>query len=238
MPIQPVAVEFDTQRIVPYFQPIMDLNTDNVWSYECLARLLDDNDNLFLPSDFLSLVEQQDNTSELTRHVFLRSAEFFRRHSVPFSINLAKEDIQQPHLLPFLEEVLADYPNPGRVQLEVSADLASECLPQLTELLAQLQSLKVGIMLDHFGVHDEHESLLELPVSGVKFDGRLIRQLVIDEGRQARVKKLLDQAHWMGMIAVAEHIEDALTLETVEELGFHYGQGFYFSLPQANPSDS
>ena len=52
MPIREISENFSIEDIVPYFQPIVDLNSQGVWRYECLARLITQGDKTFLPSEF------------------------------------------------------------------------------------------------------------------------------------------------------------------------------------------
>ena len=59
MQVTEVKDSFNLDNVVPFFQPIMDLNNNAVWSYECLARLLTLDQNSFLPKEFLFLVERQ-----------------------------------------------------------------------------------------------------------------------------------------------------------------------------------
>ncbi|MFT5277458.1 MAG: EAL domain-containing protein (putative c-di-GMP-specific phosphodiesterase class I), partial [Granulosicoccus sp.] len=57
MGLSRAEAEFKMERVVPYFQPIMNLNNNRVWRYECLARLLGEKEHIFLPSEFLTIVE-------------------------------------------------------------------------------------------------------------------------------------------------------------------------------------
>ena len=40
MPIREISEDFSIDDIVPYFQPIVDLQSQGIWRYECLARLI------------------------------------------------------------------------------------------------------------------------------------------------------------------------------------------------------
>ncbi|MFT7261300.1 MAG: EAL domain-containing protein (putative c-di-GMP-specific phosphodiesterase class I), partial [Glaciecola sp.] len=53
MQVTEVTDSFNLDNIVPFFQPIMDLKNNVVWSYECLARLLTFGQNSYLPTEFL-----------------------------------------------------------------------------------------------------------------------------------------------------------------------------------------
>lgn len=52
MPIREISEAFTIDDIVPYFQPIVDLHSQGVWRYECLARLITQGDKTFCPANF------------------------------------------------------------------------------------------------------------------------------------------------------------------------------------------
>ena len=86
MPIKEITENFTLDRIVPFFQPIMDLEVGSVWRYECLARLLNENENTFLPNEFLYLVERNNWIHKLTETMMLQSAHYFRHLNMPWNI--------------------------------------------------------------------------------------------------------------------------------------------------------
>ena len=106
MPIKEITDTFSLDRIVPFFQPIMDLETDSVWRYECLARLIGEQDHTFLPSEFLFIVERNNWCQKLTETMLIQSAQYFRNMNIPWNINLDTQDLLNPQLLPFLHESL------------------------------------------------------------------------------------------------------------------------------------
>ena len=56
MPIKEITESFSLDRIVPFFQPIMDLEGERVWRYECLARLIGEHQDTFLPNDLATFL--------------------------------------------------------------------------------------------------------------------------------------------------------------------------------------
>ena len=61
MPIREITDSYTLESIVPYFQPIVDIRSEIVWRYECLARLVTPEQRVFLPSDFLYLIERNNH---------------------------------------------------------------------------------------------------------------------------------------------------------------------------------
>lgn len=233
MHIKEVTEHFDLDKVVPFFQPIMDISQDTVWRFECLARLVTPCEQTFLPSDFLHLVERQQSVRHLTETIFNRSAEYFRDINAAWSINISLQDMLNPDLLLTLQECLKDYPNPTRVSLELTASVVLENETVFKLFAQQCNELKIGLYIDHFGATTGNiRRILDLPISGIKIAGGLITQIMNDLPSFEFVEYLTQQAQARNIAVVAVHVEDKATLEKVRDLGIRYAQGFYFSLPQ------
>ena len=101
MPIREVTDTFNLDDIVPYFQPIVDLGNQRVWRYECLARLITQNDKTFLPSEFLYLLERHNHVHQLTETMFCQSARYFEDVNIPWNINLNASDLSNETITKF-----------------------------------------------------------------------------------------------------------------------------------------
>ena len=70
MPFREITDNYTLDAIVPYFQPIVDIRSERVWRYECLARLVTPEQRVFLPSDFLYLIERHNHVQQLAEMMF------------------------------------------------------------------------------------------------------------------------------------------------------------------------
>ncbi|MDF2177802.1 EAL domain-containing protein [Aliiglaciecola sp. CAU 1673] len=234
MKVKEILDNIDIDRVVPYFQPIMDLEHHSVWSYECLARLVTEKEQTFLPSDFLFLVEREHSFGELTRRVFHASSEYFRDNNLAWSINISQQDIIEPTLTKFLNEFVKHYPNPNRITLEIMASTALNHRAEFQSFLQVCKALDIRLLVDHFGgVSGNILTILDMPVDGIKIDGSLVKQMAKSQEAADFVDHLNQLASERNIAVIAEHIEDKSCLDAVRSLGIRYGQGFYFSKPQA-----
>lgn len=238
MHIQEVTEQFSLDRVVPYFQPIMDLQHNSVWRYECLARLVTPEEQTFLPSDFLHLVERQQSVAQLTETIFHRSAEYFRNINVAWNINISQQDIVNPDLPYMLAEYLKNYNDKRRICLELTAATALNNIEQFKSFLSLCEKVDVGVFIDHFGAAPGNiNTLLDLPICGIKVAGSLITQLTDNQETADFVEHLTQKADNNDIVVIAEHIEDKGTLDVVSDLSIKFAQGFYFCQPQAETSD-
>lgn len=235
MQVTEVTESFNLDNVVPFFQPIMDLKNNVVWSYECLARLLTLNQNTYLPTEFLFLVERQQSVAQLTQTVFSRSASYFRDINMAWNINLSLSDMTDSTILKFLQAQLVDYPNPKRISIEITAQNALIESAKFSHFCEICHALGINIVIDNFDQQEcDLQAILTLPISAIKVSATLFDKVASDVAAEGFVKGLISSATSNGIVVIAERIEQQKTLEVVKSLGVKYAQGFYFSQPKAN----
>ena len=234
MQVTEVTDEFSLDKVVPFFQPIMDLNNNAVWSYECLARLLTLDQNSYLPSEFLFLIERQQSVAQLTQIVFSRSASYFRNINMAWNINLSLSDMTDSDTLKFLQSQLEDYPNPKRISIEITAQNALVESGKFGEFSEICDALGIKIVIDNLDQQAcDIQAILALPIFAIKVSAALFDQMVIDVATDNFVKELISGAAHNKIVVIAERVERQETLDIVKQLGIKYAQGFYFSQPKA-----
>ena len=235
MQVTEVTDSFNLDNVVPFFQPIMDLKNNAVWSYECLARLLTIDQNTYLPTEFLFLVERQQSVAQLTQTVFSRSASYFRDINMAWNINLSLSDMNNTDTLQFLQSQLADYPNPKRISIEITAQNALTESAKFDQFCEICHTLGVNIVIDNFDQQEcDLEAILALPISAIKVSAALFDKVASDSATEVLIKALISSAGNKEIVVIAERIEQQSTLDVVKKLGIKYAQGFYFSQPKAN----
>lgn len=233
MPIREITDPFRLEDIVPYFQPIVDLHHDRVWRYECLARLVTPSDKVYLPSEFLYLIERHNYVQQLTETMFSQSSRYFADKQVCWNINIDLADLQNPALLRVLSAQLSDPSRAAQVSVEVSAKTALHHLSLLNDFIRDSAPLGIGVFVDNVGrVPGNIKSLLSLPLRGIKLDGGLLRQYHSNPAVQEYVDYVCEQAASHKVCVVAEQVEDEATLEVVNSLPIQYAQGYVFSTPK------
>lgn len=239
MPIKEITENFTLDRIVPFFQPIMDLEVGSVWRYECLARLLNDSEHTFLPNEFLYLVERNNWIHKLTETMMLQSAHYFRHLNMPWNINIDTQDLLNPELVPFIKGLVSDYPNPKRISVELTAHAALNYEKELSHFVETCENYRIGIFIDNLGSSPVNVNrLLDLPITGVKLSGSLINHYAETPEVQEYVQHVCELANERDICVVAEHIETQATLELLKTLSIRYAQGYLFSRPNASIDQS
>jgi EAL domain-containing protein (putative c-di-GMP-specific phosphodiesterase class I) len=234
MQVTEVTENFNPNNIVPFFQPIMDLSNNAVWSYECLARLLTFDQGSFLPTEFLYLLERQQSNPLLTKTVLGLSASYFRDINMAWNINLSLADMTDKETLAFVRSQLVDYPNPQRISIEITAQNALSQSTQFNQFAELCRTLGINIVIDNFEQQtDKLMQLLSMPISAIKVSAQMFEKSNTNPELTAFINQLITQAHEQNIVVIAERIEHQSTLNIVKRLGIKYAQGFYFSQPKA-----
>lgn len=111
---QKVKKALEQDKVVPYFQPIVNEEKE-VIKYESLARVLDPDKQgaIIPPLDFLQVIKDSKNYEKFTKTIIKQAFEALECLKRPVSINLSFEDITNPEIINFLEKKLQNYLNSG-----------------------------------------------------------------------------------------------------------------------------
>lgn len=221
-------------RMVPFFQPIYNNNTKKIEKYECLVRMIKD-DEIILPLSFLQVAEDTGLLSQITRTMLEKSAETFEHNTFPFSINITIHDLQDANFSSYVKTVLSTFNiEPQRLILEILENNSLDSIPNSRNNISSLQELGCLIALDDFGAQCQNfANILNLKLDSIKIDGYFIKNLKDDMSRKM-VDSMVYFANNVGIDLVAEFVCDKEIFDIVNELGIKYSQGYYISQPQAS----
>jgi diguanylate cyclase (GGDEF)-like protein/PAS domain S-box-containing protein len=209
--------------------------------FEVLLRMAGEDGQLHLPSDFLRAAERYGLMRAIDRWVIRCALRTLWDQPAPFldllqlcAINLSPVSLGDEELHDFLEQELARSPVPAsKLCFEITETAAIESLPQAQRLMARLATRGVRFALDDFGTGmSSYGYLKELPVSLLKIDGKLIKDIVTDSLDHAMVESINQVGHVMGIQTVAEGVTNAAVVERLKALGVDYAQGNWISPPR------
>lgn len=232
-------------RLVPACQTIVDLRTGNQVAEEVLARLIDESGNIITATDFiLAAMELQ-----LTHLV---DYQIIKQTINRCSANIAGGGAPLIHFVNISADLLLhqgiiqDLFAKAQVACLLSGSDSGHTKPlvlEITErqLLGDIKAVKaklapfidfgMRLAIDDFGSgYSSFQYLADLPVSFLKIEGSLIKQVKDKRVRQI-VKRISDIAKDLQLISIAEYVEDAETADILRDLGIDWGQGYLFGRP-------
>lgn len=225
-------------KIIPYYQPIVELKTGKITKYESLVRLEKGNKNIILPKEFLDTAKRSKLYPYITKTVISNVLEIAQKKPFDFSINLSVEDIVDRRINKMILDSVKNYPVKNKnLIFEITESENIHNFEEVNEFINQLKTLNCKIAIDDFGSgYSNFEYLAKLDIDYLKVDGSLIKNMTKDQSIYKIVKVIIDFAREMKYQTVAEYIENKEIMKLVEEIGFDYCQGFYIG--QAEPEIS
>lgn len=223
------------QQIVPFYQAIINNETNQIEKYECLVRIVTDKEIIY-PSEFLQTAKITGMIPDITKIIIEKSFEYFKDRGEEFSINITEDDLQNNYLDEFLEKNIAKYGiHPSRVVLEVLEGISTNGAKVSYEQLKGLKQRGFQLAIDDFGTeHSNFERVHNLKVDYIKIDGSFIKNMDTNINSYRIVKTITDFSKSIGAKVIAEFIHNEAVQKKVLELGIEYSQGYYFSEPLAN----
>lgn len=219
-------------KVVAYFQAIVDNNTKEFNKYEALVRIVDVDGSVISPFFFLDVAKKSKKYFGVSRAVLIQAFEKFKNSNDEVSINLSILDITDAKMVGFIINLLKENNMGHRVTFEI---VESEYIDKFDQALAFITEVKkygVKIAIDDFGIgYSNFEYMLKLKADYLKIDGSLIKNITKDENSYKVVSAIVDFTKKLGMKTVAEFVEDEEIFKVVKELGIDYSQGYYFDKP-------
>lgn len=220
-------------RIIPFFQPIMNNQTKLIEKYECLARLIDNDGNIVSPASFLQISKKSKLYPNITRIILDKCLQFFKNSNAIFSINISILDIIDPETFEFIEKKLKENLNlTHRVIFEIVESEGIENYIQVKEFIDIVKSMGCKIAIDDFGSgYSNFAHILKLNVDFLKIDSSLIKDITSDRNAELIVQTIVSFSKWLGVKTVAEWVHSREVLEKVISLDIDYSQGYYIGQP-------
>ena len=232
---------FDDQRFVLYHQTIYDLQKDKdsqpIFS-EVLVRMLDSDNNLIPPGEFLPAAERYNLITRLDIWVVTATLKWLQKEiaagvDIFCTVNLSGSSIADKDVLrSVLESLDTSDVEPRRICFEITETAAIANLTRATRFIDKLKKRGCDFALDDFGSGFSSFAYLKtLPVDYLKIDGFFVRDMVNDRIDFEMVKSINDIGHVMGKKTIAEFVEDEETLKALKEMGVDFAQGYAISKP-------
>ncbi len=219
--------------IVPYFQPIVELERCTVAKYEALARMRTRKGEILEPKEFLDVAKEAKLSGEITAAILHQTLKIASRCDTIFSVNISAGDIMSSYDRKNIFELLKSYrKSASRIVFEIVESEEIEDYDLLGEFIEEVRGFGCKIAIDDFGSgYSNFEKLLQLSVDILKIDGTLIKDIESSEHAQLVVRTIVDFAKTANLETVAEYVHSEGVLLKVKELGIDFGQGYHFGKP-------
>ncbi|MEA2249345.1 MAG: hypothetical protein QOH46_3874 [Solirubrobacteraceae bacterium] len=233
------AIERDELRM--HVQPVVGIGDGAIHGFEGLVRWMHPERGLVPPAEFIPLAEETGLIVPIGNWMLREVCRTIRRwHDetgatwVRCSLNLSARHLQQPDLVARVASALAEFDvPPGRLVLEITESVVMESGTGPIETLDALKALGVRLALDDFGAgYSSLAHLHRFPLDVLKIDRSFTAAIGDDDQGASIAGAIVSLAQALGLVTVAEGIEDVAQQRALERMGCMFAQGYLFARPQ------
>ena len=235
MSINDIKEAIEDNRVICFYQKIVDTFTQNLSHYEALLRIVDKQGNIITPDKILPVIKGTFILRNITKSILAICHKKLSEHpTISINVNLNPKDVIDESILNILKEYAQQNNMAERLGIEVveSEDLIM-CKDAKDNLL-MLKELGYKIFIDDFGSgYSNFIYLTQIKTDFIKIDGAIIKNILDDKVSFLLVKSIVEFAKEANIKVIAEYVSSKEIYEKVKSLGIEYSQGFYFSQPKA-----
>jgi diguanylate cyclase (GGDEF)-like protein len=234
----------DNKELTLYYQPIIDLEKEQLMGFEALVRWNHPTRGLIYPIEFIPLAEEQGLIHQIGAWILREACRELKvlqaRHPVQpplhMSINISSKQFSQQDLIGILSESLLETGlDPHTLILEITESMIMENVTASVATMNRLRKMGVQIHIDDFGTGHSSLSYLQLfPISAVKIDRSFINRLTASGNNQEIIQHIVSLAKSLNFDVIAEGVEMEHQLANIKKLNCGYCQGFLFARPMAD----
>ncbi len=233
----------DHKELALYYQPIMDLMTQQLTGFEALVRWNHPTRGLIYPIEFIPLAEEHGLIyqigdwilHEACRELKLLQIRYPLQPPLSMSINISSRQFSQQDLVGILSRFLAETGvDPKTLILEITESMIMEHVDAAVDTMKRLRNMGIHLHIDDFGTGHSSLSYLQLfPVCALKIDRSFINKLNTNGENQEIITHIVSLAKNLNFEVIAEGVEMEHQLANIKNLHCGYGQGFLFARPMA-----
>jgi diguanylate cyclase (GGDEF)-like protein len=224
----------EEKRLLPFYQPILDIASGEIAAYEVLSRIELDS-RLVAASDFIEIAEKVGVIERLDCLILekaLQSA-VANGHRGQIFINLSPRALVLRDFSRSILRIVGDsHVEPQRIVFEITERDTVKNIAMLERLLHDLKFEGFGLAIDDFGSgFSSFHYLRRFPIDYLKIEGDFIVNMLDNAKDRAFVQNMQSLASKLGIKVIAEYVESAEVLAEVKRMGIELAQGYYVGRP-------
>ncbi len=227
--------------LVPFYQPVVDLETGEHIGYEVLARLQRRGETI--PAGFfIKAAEQYGLMVDVSRRVLEQAMQEKQQadwgEDKLFFINFSMREVENGETVRFIADLLHRYHiRPEEIVAEITEREGIQDLCAVQAFAREMADLGVRVAVDDFGSgFSSFVYLRYFDCYFAKIEGFLVREITRSSRCRLIVENMVKLLQSLSIEVIAECVENRETVEVLRRAGVRYGQGYYLGRPFRAPA--
>ena len=220
-----------------HYQPRVDLANGQLVGLEALLRWNHPERGLLSPGQFLSECEDMGLMKTIGYQVIQHAAsalvwlEQQGLSDVDVAVNISFSQMQDERFIEIVRDIVHNSgANAANLEFELTETTILNNPAAIKAQMDELRLLGISFSLDDFGTgFSQLTHLTELPISALKIDTHFVRDVPGNEQQAAVCTMIIEMAHRLGMLVVAEGAERREQIDFLRSQNCHQVQGYYYS---------
>ncbi len=225
-------------EFVVYYQPKVDMKTENIIGAEALVRWISKTMGFMNPGEFIPIFEKEGFKIELDFYVLEEVFKLIKewldngKEPIVISVNQSRVHLSNPYYIERLENLIKKYKVPTKyIELELTENLFMEADAAL-ETVNKIKELGFSVSVDDFGSGFSSLNMLKsMPIDVVKIDREFLNESENSEKAQKIICKIVEMAKELNMDVICEGVEKQEQAVFLKSIGCYYAQGFLYAKP-------
>jgi c-di-GMP phosphodiesterase len=236
--IRQLAIDFKARKLQLWYQPQVDLVTENVVGMEALLRWPTSNGGFISPDVFIPLAEYSGLIIDIGAWVLeescrqLSALATFGFDELRMAVNISMPQFRDPAFINIVKDVITrEGIRPEKIELEITESIVMDEPQIVVEALHELKAFGVKVAIDDFGTGFSSMSYLQqLPLDRLKVDRSFVNE--ITPGKSAFIAEtIVTLGNKLGLSTIAEGVEKREQASYMLKLGCDEAQGYLFAKP-------
>ncbi len=230
------------KRIVPYFQPIVDVKDQKILAYEVLTRIVTP-ERVIPAAEFIEAAEGMGAIGKIDQMLIEQAFDVVKRsayHGKLF-LNLSPKVLVLKEFMPGVRKMMLDYGiDPSQLVFEITERDTVKNMDTIEKAVHELKDQGFQFAIDDFGAgYSSFQYIRMFKVDFLKIDGIFIKEMTGNSGMEnAIVSNIANLARDLGIKTIAEFVESKSSLGLVESAGVDYAQGYFIQHPRPDLSST
>ncbi|MCR1951322.1 EAL domain-containing protein [Clostridium sp. DSM 100503] len=231
----------DKEKFNYLYQPIYNNKANRYTKFEVLTRLRDDDGYEIEPEIFIKIAEKFDIVYKIDLLALKNACEillYLKDNNINLEriyVNFSSSTLKIENIVYEIEKYLKCFGvDPSMIGIEVTEFMPIVNIDEFNETINKLMNLGIEISIDDFGkMNSDIHRIIDTKFNCIKLDKSIITRISDENNSGIVIKMLSNLANEMGIVLVAEGIENKYEMNFLKEYGINYFQGFHISRPMS-----